>query len=305
MSKTNSMNTPAVSVMNKMDIALASYLDKVKNRPLSEDALHPVPDSDEHVIIKTYELAVPKGKKETLNVSNPDIIKSLDAMAANLKARDVLGYAFCAECGNLWYYKDQIKQMGFKDLGEFVVHVLPVKWSSTTVNQYSRIGRYFLTRLDDGSVFPRLPFPSDIPISTLLEMLAYCEDKERDTIDMDKVISWYSSGLLTDGMSGKKVRDALKGKYKALPEPKQESKQEPKPEPKQELKQGDAKQGDDVSFFDSLDNYDKETACNTALQALQVVKAICDKFDVKQGENPNAVNECLSFLHSAIQSMIN
>lgn len=301
MSKSTSNVVPSVVTPNAMDLALAAYLDKVKNRPLSEDALHPVPDSDEHVIIKTYELAIPKGKKETLNISNPDIIKSLDAMAANLKARDVLGYAFCAECGNLWYYKDQIKQMGFKDLGEFVVHVLPVKWSSNTVNQYARIGRYFLTRYEDGSVFPRVPFPQDIPVSTLLEMLAYCEDKETDTVDMDKVISWYKDGLLVDGMSGKKVRDALKGRYKALPEGKQEPKQEPKQERKQEPV---AAHSNEPSFFDSLDSYDKETACNTALQALQVVKAICDKFNVKKGENPDSVNECLSFLQAAIQGMI-
>lgn len=287
------------------------YLNAMQQRAIPESAYHAIEGSDTTILSKVYTLVNPKGKKETLTITDSDVIRSVEALQNNASAKEYLSYFECAEYARLYNKRDVLKAMGFKDVGEFAAHMFGKQ--RVTINQYVRIGRFFLTEDNEGRPVPSAVFPHMIPVSSMLEMLAYAFDETKDAIDLNKVISWYSDGLLVDGMSAKKIRAALKGKYAALEEGKQEEgKQEGKQEEGKQSKQG--KQGkqdsaqvnqDEVSFINQLDSMSRDVAANTALQALEVVYSIFEKFEVNPSTiEGNTALEVIDSLKNVARSML-
>lgn len=275
--------------MNYIDLYNAA-----KARALSDNATVKIEGTDIEVVKKTYTLEVAKGKKESVTINDPEIIKSIDSINFAKAATDNARYIICKELSRLNERIELIQSMGFKGIDDFASHLFGFK--RDTVGQYARIGRFLIT--DDYT--PVKVLPDNLPVSHMLEMLAYCIDKEKDNVDLKRIASWYADGTLVDGMSTKKVREALKEKYQTLPSPKGEETQEELKEKAKKAKKAKTEGTDaPATVIDRLDSITAEEGAAAATASMDVVEAILHKY-AEEGAYRQQVDALRALIRSIV-----
>lgn len=281
-------------VMNSKTMeTMSNVFALIQRNNLADDAKQVVGHDDDgneiSIVKKTVRFEIAKGKRAQVDISNPDIINSVDKINAARHGVDIMAYVICRELANLQGHEEELQKMGFDDVADFGRSVFG--YSRNTVNQYVRVGKAFI--LPDYSVMPALP--STISVSAMLEILAYVQ-KDGGALDVQLLSNLYSNGILADGMSTKSIRDSLLkwSQSNALEEGKEgaeEGKQEGKQEGKKrgrKAKAEDAEEGkqEEVSIIDRLNDMTPDAAAGNALNALEILNAIFDKF---AGENEKEV----------------
>lgn len=256
--------------------ALESVIGTIESDIIPDNA-YLVIDDKTSIVKKEYTFAIPKGKRGQVAVNNPDIIKSIEKINAAQYGQSIMGYVICKEFARLNEHVDEIVKMGFNDVADFGSTMFGYK--SNTVNQYIRIGKFMI----DDNYRPVQVLPSTISISAMIELLAPANDGN-DGVDLAKIANWYSTGVLVDGMSKNRIRLALKEANKALPEKRSEEPQTDMPaeteemeKDKKEEKAGNANV-DAVSIIDRLNDMTPDVAAGNALNALDILSAIFEKF---------------------------
>ena len=284
--KSEAMNSKTMETMNNV-FAL------IQRNNLSDDAKQVVGHDDDgneiSIVKKTVRFEIAKGKRAQVDISNPDIITSVDKINAARRGADIMGYVICREFANLASHEEELQKMGFEDTQDFGRSVFG--YSRNTVNQYIRIGKCFI--LPDYSVTPALP--STTSISAMIELLRYVE--KNGALDVQLLTNLYTNGILADGMSTKAIRDSLlkwsqSNALEAGQEGAEDSKQEGKQEGKKrgrKAKADSAQAGQEnapASIIDRLNEMTPDAAAGNALNALEILNAIFDKF---AGENEKEV----------------
>jgi hypothetical protein len=283
--------------MNKETVnAMNNVFSLIQRNNLADDAKQVIGHDDDgneiSIVKKTVRFEIAKGKRAQVDISNPDIINSVDKINAARHGADIMSYVICRELANLQGHEEELQKMGFDDVADFGRSVFG--YSRNTVNQYVRVGKAFI--LPDYSVMPALP--STISVSAMLEILAYVQ-KDGGALDVQLLSNLYNNGILADGMSTKTIRDSLlkwsqSNALEAGQEGTEDSKQD---ESKQGKKRGRkakadvSQQGQEsapTSIIDRLNDMTPDAAAGNALNALEILNAIFDKF---AGENEKEVWE--------------
>ena len=262
----NVANVENVASVNPLSI-LQNIGNGIQSNDLPLDA-HVQIDKDTSIIKKEYTFAIPKGKRGQVAINDPDVILSVERIKAAQYGQNIMAYVIAKEFSRLAEKTETIVAMGFNDVADFGATLFGYK--SNTVNQYIRIGKYFI-----GDNYAPLPFlPSTLSISGMIELLAPASDKEGN-VDVKKVVEWYSNGTLVDGMSKAKIRQALKEPSKPALEDGNEDKSD---------KSDKSDNADAVSIIDRLNDMTPDVAAGNALNALEILSAIYDKFCTTEGE---------------------
>ena len=163
---------------------------------------------------KVYEFANPIGKRTQITLFDDAIIESTEKIKSALHGRSILNYVICKEFSNI-AESGKLDNMGFKNIAEYGKAIFGLE--SSTVNHYARIGKNFID--DDYKVKAGLP---ELSVSHFIELnILVGEDG-----DLSDIIEMYATGKLTDGMSTKKMRDAIKESRRPQLEDKSEDKSE-------------------------------------------------------------------------------
>lgn len=146
---------------------------------------------------KTYQLANPIGKRDSLTIYDTSIIESMEKISHALHGKAILTYAICKEFSNI-SASGKLVNMGFKNIAEFGKAVYGLETS--TVNHYTRIGETFIN--DDYTVKSGLP---DLTVGHFIELSSLVNNG-----DISPIVELYAKGELVDGMSTKVVRGIVK-----------------------------------------------------------------------------------------------
>lgn len=256
----------------------------IQRNNIADDAKQIVGHDDDgneiSIVKKTVRFEIAKGKRAQVDISNPDIISSVDKINAARHGADLMGYVICRELANLAAHEEELQKMGFDDAQDFGHAVFG--YSRNTVNQYIRIGKFFI--LPDYSVMPVLP--STMAVSAMVELLRYVE-KDGGVLDTQLLTNLYSNGVLVDGMSTKAIRETLIkwAQSNALEEGKEGEQGEQGEQPKEGKKRGRKAKNDagndganEQSIIDRLNDMTPDAAAGNALNALEILNAIFNKF---------------------------
>ena len=200
MSKTKNMEN-IVSEDMKMD-ALEAFTNETRislNSQLTgyNPELDMAKSGNDVVVYKTYNFVNPLGKKSELKIFDRDVIISLEKIGQAIKVDTASKYIICKELAKL-DDKEILDRYGFSSIGQLGHSIFGYK--SNTANQYARIGKLFLT--DDYMPIPELPTMS---VNHYLELLVLAEGE-----DITNIKRLYLEGVLTDGLSTKKLREKIK-----------------------------------------------------------------------------------------------
>lgn len=153
------------------------------------------------IIKQVFKFKEPIGNRNQLTVMDKGIIKSIKTIEGAIAVNKKATYIICKELSNI-KESGKLENLGFKTIGELAKALFGIE--SSTANHYAKIGELFIT--DTYEVNPLLP---QLSVSHLLELDTYG--------DAEKVSELFQKGILSDGMSTKKIREVLKGlKDKAL-----------------------------------------------------------------------------------------
>lgn len=184
----------------------AEYIERMKADKLPDEAYVKVgTDGDGHditVIASVFKFAEPKGKKTEIQVNNPEIAASLYRMQAASGAKAEIDKFIARELYKLSLHDDEIKRMNFDGAIDLYSTVFGV--SKDLASKRLRIGRFFID--DNIQVNPIIP--ASWSLSHMQELLQYLPDDDAQVIPT--VAKWFSDGTITDGMSTKDVRKAMK-----------------------------------------------------------------------------------------------
>lgn len=254
----------------------------IQRNNIADDAKQVIGHDDDGneiaIVKKTIKFEIAKGKRAQVDISNADIISSVDKINAARHGADLMAYVICREMANLSAHEEDLQKMGFDDTADFGRSLFG--YSRNTVNQYVRVGKAFI--LPDYSVMPALP--STISVSAMVEVLAYVQ-KDGGAVDVQLLTNLYNNGVLVDGMPTKAIREALaKWKQSNLLEAGEQSEQtEQGEQPEKGKKRGrkakaeQTEQGEQ-SIIDRLNDMTPDAAAGNALNALEILNAIFDKF---------------------------
>lgn len=256
----------------------------IQRNNIADDAKQVIGHDDDGneiaIVKKTVKFEIAKGKRAQVDISNADIITSVDKINAARHGAELMAYVICREMANISSHEEELQKMGFDDVADFGRAVFG--YSRNTVNQYVRVGKAFI--LPDYTVTPALP--STISVSAMVEILAYVQ-KDGGAVDVQLLTNLYNNGVLADGMSTKGIRDALnKWKQTNMLEAGEQSEQgDANEQPKEGKKRGRKAKNDaindvtnEASIIDRLNDMTPDAAAGNALNALEILNAIFDKF---------------------------
>lgn len=150
------------------------------------------------IVKKSYDLVNPIGKRTTMTIYDQNIIESVERIDKALTGKTLLTYVICKEFSKI-AKTGKLENMGFKNIAEFGKAKFGLETS--TVNHYARIGENFIG--DDYNVKAGLP---NLSVSHFIELSSQVKDEG----DITPIIELYTNGTLTDGMSTKAMRKAIK-----------------------------------------------------------------------------------------------
>lgn len=254
----------------------------IQRNNIADDAKQVIGHDDDGneiaIVKKTVKFEIAKGKRAQVDISNADIITSVDKINAARHGAELMAYVICREIANISSHEEDLQKMGFDDVADFGRAVFG--YSRNTVNQYVRVGKAFI--LPDYTVTPVLP--STISVSAMVEILAYVQ-KDGGAVDVQLLTNLYNNGVLADGMSTKGIREAL-NKWKQsnlLEQGEQDEKAEQAEQPKKRGRKSKAEQAEqgeqgEQSIIDRLNDMTPDAAAGNALNALEILNAIFEKF---------------------------
>lgn len=191
-------NTAEVIVSGNMDSLNAKLASALA---INTDSLFTTVHTSEgtiEVAKKTYQLANPVGKRDSLTVYDTSIIESMEKIAHAIHGKAILTYAICKEFSKI-AASGKLENMGFKTIADFGKAVYGLETS--TVNHYTRIGTTFIN--DDYTVKAGLP---DLSVGHFIELSSMVKEDG----DISPIVELYAKGDLVDGMSTKVVRGIVK-----------------------------------------------------------------------------------------------
>ena len=266
---------------------LDEYLESMRANALPDNAYVKVgenPDgTDMTMVAATFKFAVEKGKKTEIQISDKNVAKVMyDLQNAHLARGEVDKY-IARKLYTLSTYDEAIKKMNFDSAIDLYTTVFGV--SKDKASKYLRIGKYFIN--DDMTFNPVIP--ANWSMSHVQELLQYLPKNEGGEVDdaqvIPAVVKWVNDGTIADGMTTKKIREAMKALY--LPEGGKASKgSKASKGGKDDMKEGEASKGSksdvDVSVIDRLSDMDIDARVGHALNALDVLSAVFATFDMQE-----------------------
>lgn len=231
-------------------------------------------------VTRKYKLVNKKGDKESLTVTNPELIESIDKIYVAERASNVMGYVICRELAKI-SDSGMIPKMGFKNIADFARCVFG--FATSTANHYAKIGKYFIT--DEYKVVEGLP---DLSISHFIELNA----KVGEDGSIQSIVDMYLDGTLVDGMSTKQLRLALSKSNKIIDTTaKEESSEEGKTEATEQGKATATKnteQGNTIGTDNSKGVFDAQVEIQKALDSVsKFIDAYTTLVDNGFAELPN------------------
>lgn len=146
------------------------------------------------VVKQVFKFKEPIGNRNQLTVMDRDMIESIKIIEGAITVNKRSSYIICKQLSKI-KESGKLENMGFKTIGEFAKALFGIE--SSTANHYAKIGELFIT--DTYEVDPILP---QLSVSHLLELDTFGTAEE--------VSGLYQKGILSDGMSTKKIREVLK-----------------------------------------------------------------------------------------------
>jgi len=285
---------------------LSAYLERMKATSLPDEAYVKVATNDDGsdvtMVAPVFKYAVEKGKKTEIQVTDKNVAKLLFDIQAATGARQEIDMYIARKLYRLSTYDDVIKRMNFDGAIDLYCTVFGV--SKDLASKRLRIGKYFIEDIDENTVKFAACVPSGWTLSHLQEVLQYLP-KDDDAKVIPTFVKWLSEGVVADGMTTKKIREALK----ALPsgEGTQEGKKAGRKEGKKEERQGERTQAQsdvDVSVIDRLNDMPIDARVGHATNALGVVEAVFNTFTFDNDDDVKLWKECVETLRTMAHAFI-
>ena len=150
------------------------------------------------ILQKTYDFTTAKGDRTQVTIYDADIISSTEKIEKAMQGRKILAFVVCKELAKL-SQSNKLEKLGFKNVSEYANHLFGIQTS--TANHYAKIGKYFIN--DNYTVKAGLP---NLSVSHFVELNTLVPDDG----DLTEIIKLFANGTLTDGMSTKDFRKAVK-----------------------------------------------------------------------------------------------
>ena len=181
------------NVNSVLDITATLYHDE------DESLTEQVTKKGNVAVSKVYGFVQKVGKRDNIMVTNPELIQSIDKIMVATRAQIVMSFVICKEMAKI-ADSGKLADLGFKNIAELGKALFG--YQTSTSNHYVRIGRNFIT--DDYKLKEGLP--SSLTTSHLIELNALVDDDG----DISTIQDMYLEGTLSDGMSTKRIREAIK-----------------------------------------------------------------------------------------------
>lgn len=180
----------------------ASMLQNAINARIGDTSIEVLQDSDGNEFAKaTFELATPKGDKKTISITDMDLATRIEATRRSFALGDVSVFMQAKQLEN--FTATDAVALGFESATELCMSLFGL--AKSTVENYRRLARFFVN--DDYTVIPSIP--SDVPISTLNQLLSYVTVNEDGTHDTSNVEKLFTSGIITPYMKQSEVKARL------------------------------------------------------------------------------------------------
>lgn len=157
-------------------------------------------------VMKEYRFTSPLGKRETLKTFDGEVIASTEKIAAALAGQKILTFVVCKELANL-NNKETLAKMGFKTISEYGKALFG--FQKATCNLYAKVGRVFI---NDEYKLKSDVLPSSLTVGHLIELSSYVGEDD-NIADIENA---YINGDITDGLSTKKLREALNTAFNSI-----------------------------------------------------------------------------------------
>jgi len=274
---------------------IRSLLERINANNIPEDAKQVVKDNDGNPVLdgegnpvtivrKTYVFDVVQGNRGQVDINDTSMIVSIERIRAALMGKEIMSRVVCKELANLAEREKDLQKLGFKDIVNFGSAMFG--FNKTTTTQYVRVGKWFIN--DDYSLINAVP--STLSISGMNEMLAYAQPGD-GALDVGMVASWYSDGVLYDGMSKAKIRAALiewkESKALAAGEATEatETKKEGKKRGRKSKEGEQAKDSEQsVTLIDRLNAMTEKEASAYAISSINLLTQVFEKFAASMEE---------------------
>ena len=289
---------------------LQAYLERMKANTLPDEAYVKVGEnsdgSEVTMVAPVFKYAIEKGKKTEIQITDKNVAQIMYDLQAAHGAQGEIRMYIARKLVKLSEYDDVIKRMNFDSAIDLYCTVFGV--SKDKASKDLRIGRYFLQGDEIGQISFVPCIPAHWGMSHVQELLQYLPKNEQGEVDETRVVStmveWVSNGTLADGMTTKKIREALK----ALPsgEGTQEGNQAGKrKEGKKDKQEGKQAQSDvDVSVIDRLNDMPIDARVGHATNALGVVEAVFNTFTFDNDDDVKLWKECVETLRTMAHAFV-
>lgn len=290
---------------------LQAYLERMKANTLPDEAYVKVGEnsdgSEVTMVAPVFKYAIEKGKKTEIQITDKNVAQIMYDLQAAHGAQGEIRMYIARKLVRLSEYDEVIKRMNFDSAIDLYCTVFGV--SKDKASKDLRIGRYFLQGDDLGQISFVPCIPAHWTMSHVQELLQYLPKNEQGEVDESRVVptmvEWVSNGTLADGMTTKKIREALK----ALPsgEGTQEGKKASKKDAKKEGKQGEGTQAQsdvDVSVIDRLNDMPIDARVGHATNGLGVVEAVFNTFTFDNDDDVKLWKECIETLRTMAYTFI-
>ncbi len=202
MSKKNEVVTVDREALINASHADASTLQNAINARIGDSNIEVLQDSDGNEFAKaTFELANPKGDRKTISITDMELATRIEATKRSFALGDVSYFMQAKQLEN--FTATDAVALGFDSVTELCVSLFGL--AKSTVENYRRLSRFFVN--DDYTVVASIP--SDVPISTLNQLLSYVTVNEDGTHDISNVEKLFTSGIITPYMKQDEVKARL------------------------------------------------------------------------------------------------
>ena len=173
-----------------------------------EAGLTKVETKDGVVVSKVYTLDSPTKKLDSITIYDEGLIASIDKIKLAMAVSDRAYLIIAKELSNI-ADSGKLEALGFANIEQFASRMFDI--ASTTTQFYVRIGRYLL----DSDYTPVAGLPKSLKISQLLEIVTCLKVNSKEDV-ANKVIPAFANSTISDAMSARRMRDALRKADKVI-----------------------------------------------------------------------------------------
>ncbi len=167
-----------------------------------------VETKDGVVVSKVYTLDSPTKKLDSITIYDESLIASIDKIKVAMAVSDRAYLIIAKELSNI-ADSGKLEALGFSNIEQFASRMFDI--ASTTTQFYVRIGRFLL----DSDYTPVAGLPKTLKISQLLEIVTCLKVNSKDDVTT-KVIPAFANSTISDGMSARRMREALRKADKVI-----------------------------------------------------------------------------------------